>query len=219
MPMQFRTSKHFILLFLIISFFFFAVSVEGKIYKIITADGTIHLTDNPLRKSFVNSRKAEYYSSKRKVQRDYNEEKFSGIIDDVAEKYGIDRDLIITIIECESGFDPYAVSEKGAVGLMQLMPETAKRFGVEDRFNPKDNIQGGVAYIDYLMNLYDEKLDLVLAAYNAGEKAIEKHKGIPPFAETKGFVKRVLSLYDRRKGAKAYIVRHNDGTILITNHD
>lgn len=214
MPMLFRTSKYFVLLLANISILLFAFAGEGEIYKVVNSDGTIHLTDTPGKRSFS---KTKFYSSGQKEKTSQEESKFLDIIDEVSSKYGIDKDFVSSVIKCESDFSPSAVSEKGAVGLMQLMPDTALRFGVGDRYDPRENIEGGAAYIDYLMRLYSGKLELVLAAYNAGETAVEKHSGIPPFAETREFVRRVLSLYNGDRGEKAFIIRNSDGTILITN--
>jgi len=107
---------------------------------------------------------------------------------------GVDPDLVEAIIAVESAFNPLAVSAKGAMGLMQLMPTTASRYGVTDPFDPKDNIAGGVRYLRDLLHRFD-KLIHVLAAYNAGETAVEMYRGIPPYRETQQYVKKVLSRY------------------------
>ena len=216
MPMLFRTSKHFVLLIVNISIFLFPLTGKGEIYKVVNADGTVHLTDAPFKRSIGRSGLNISENSKLIEAR---EKKYSGIIGDISSKYGIDSKFLSSVIKFESGFNPVAVSEKGAAGLMQLMPETAERFGVGDRFDPRENIEGGTAYISYLMTLYNSNLELVLAAYNAGEKAVDKHNGVPPYVETRNFVRRVLSEYRRDKGEKAFIVKKSDGTILITNRD
>jgi soluble lytic murein transglycosylase-like protein len=99
--------------------------------------------------------------------------------------------LIHSVIRAESNYDPYAVSTKGALGLMQLIPSTARRFGVSDVFDPADNIQGGVRYLKYLLELYKGNNALALAAYNAGEGAVSRYGGVPPFAETRNYVTQV----------------------------
>jgi len=100
--------------------------------------------------------------------------------------------LIYAVIRQESGYDPYAVSHKGAKGLMQLMPATAKRFGVKDVFDPAENVQGGVKYLRQLLDRYDGDRRLALAAYNAGEGAVDRFGGVPPYRETQDYVDRIV---------------------------
>ncbi|PKN19146.1 MAG: lytic transglycosylase [Deltaproteobacteria bacterium HGW-Deltaproteobacteria-6] len=119
------------------------------------------------------------------------------LVNRTAGKYGIDSDLVYAVIKTESNFNAKAVSRKGAKGLMQLMPGTAASLGVMDCFHPGDNIDGGIRYLSYLINLYAGDLSLALAAYNAGEGAVAKYGGIPPYAETKSYVRLVLANYER----------------------
>lgn len=121
------------------------------------------------------------------------------IVNKVAEKHQIDPNLIMTFIAIESGFDPKATSVRNAQGLMQLIPETAARFGVKDAYKPEDNIKGGVAYLKWLLAYYQGNVEYVAAAYNAGEKAVDKYKGVPPYEETKLYVKKIAKLYSRLK--------------------
>jgi soluble lytic murein transglycosylase-like protein len=107
----------------------------------------------------------------------------------------VDFALIKAIIRAESGFNPAAVSRKGAKGLMQLMPETASRLNVSNSFNPRENIEGGVRYFKYLLSLFNDDLRLSLAAYNAGENIVAEVRSIPPYRETVDYVKKVLSYY------------------------
>ena len=116
------------------------------------------------------------------------------LVADVGPKIGVDPQLILAVIAVESAFDPRAVSPKQALGLMQLMPETAARFGVRDPFNVTDNVRAGVTYLRELLTLYDGNLTLALAAYNAGEAAVLKYGGVPPYDETKDYVSRVTRL-------------------------
>lgn len=116
----------------------------------------------------------------------------------IAGAHRLAPELLDAIIVVESGYHPDAVSPKGAMGLMQLMPDTAKRFEVEDPFDPAENMRGGARYLRWLMDRFDGELKLALAAYNAGEGAVERHGNqIPPYQETQGYVVRVLNLYDR----------------------
>ena len=113
----------------------------------------------------------------------------------LAPDYGIDAELVLAVIEIESRFNTRARSPKNARGLMQLMPATARRFGVTDIWNPAQNLMGGMAYLRWLLNRYDEDIDLSLAAYNAGEHAVDRYGGIPPYRETRHYVKNIKRLY------------------------
>lgn len=117
------------------------------------------------------------------------------MIAETAERHAVDPELVRAIIKVESNFNPNAVSHKGAMGLMQLVPGTARRFGVGNIFDPEQNLDGGVRYLKHLLGLYEGNLHLSLAAYNAGEKAVERHGGIPPYTETQQYVRKISSLY------------------------
>jgi soluble lytic murein transglycosylase-like protein len=112
-----------------------------------------------------------------------------------AERYGLEPRLVAAVIMVESSGDPKAVSRKGARGLMQLMPHTAKQLGVGDVYDPAQNVEGGVRYLKDLLDQHEQNLSLALAAYNAGPSAVARHGGIPPYPETEKYVKRVLELY------------------------
>lgn len=114
-----------------------------------------------------------------------------------ARAHGLDPALIRAIMHAESAFNPQALSKAGAVGLMQLMPGTASDFGVSNRLDPDQNIRGGVAYLRFLMDMFDGNTDLVTAAYNAGQNAVLRHAGIPPYEETQVYVQRVGVLHKR----------------------
>ena len=118
-------------------------------------------------------------------------------IKDSATRYGVSADLIAAIIAIESQFNPRAVSRRGARGLMQLMPATAAGLGVGDPFDPRENIGGGVRHLRRLMDRFDNNLPLVLAAYNAGERAVIAHGGIPPYRQTRQYVNRIMRRLDR----------------------
>lgn len=113
----------------------------------------------------------------------------------LAPNYGIDARLALAVISIESGFQPKAVSPKNAQGLMQLMPQTAQRFRVKNAFDPEDNVKGGLAYLRWLLAYFQGNVTLVAAAYNAGERAVESHGGVPPFAETRDYVRKITLLY------------------------
>ncbi len=115
----------------------------------------------------------------------------SAAVDQVASEHALPPELIRSVIQTESNYNPFAVSPKGAIGIMQLIPETARRFGVSNAFNPVENIRGGAKYLKYLLDLYHGDYRLALAAYNAGEGAVAKHGGVPPYAETQKYVEKV----------------------------
>ncbi len=144
-----------------------------------------------------------------------------GYIENLIRKYagafGVDPELALQVAKKESDLDPFAVSPKGAVGVMQLMPETAKALGV-DPWDLEENIKGGVAYLKMLLDRFNGNVDLALAAYNAGPKAVERHKGVPPYGETRQFVTNIKKDYRTATGtSKIRVVRLPDGTLLITN--
>ena len=124
---------------------------------------------------------------------------FGAIVERIAAEQSVPAELLHSVIQVESNYNPGAVSPKGAQGLMQLMPETARRFGVPNSFDPVENIQGGAKYLKYLLELYKGDYPRALAAYNAGEKAVAKYGGIPPYVETRNYVTQVQSRVDARR--------------------
>jgi soluble lytic murein transglycosylase-like protein len=123
---------------------------------------------------------------------------YDPIVQTYARRFNVPADLIHSIIRAESNYDHRAVSPKGAVGLMQLMPETAAQYGVSDSFDPDDNIRGGVKYLKDLIRLFSGNTAKVLAAYNAGQEALKKFNGIPPYAETIEYIRRVMASYSKQ---------------------
>lgn len=121
--------------------------------------------------------------------------RFDSVIDRYADRFDVDPVLVRAVILVESAFDPNCVSRRGARGLMQLMPETARRYGVRKIFDPDENIRGGVRYLADLTRMFPNDLPRTLAAYNAGENAVYKYAGIPPYDETATYVKRALTVY------------------------
>ncbi len=120
---------------------------------------------------------------------------FDHHITDAAARHGVNVDLVRAVIQVESDYDHLAVSTKGARGLMQLMPDTARRFGVRDSFDPRQNVYGGVRYLRFLLDLFSGNVALAAAAYNAGENAVLRYGGIPPYRETQGYVEKVRALF------------------------
>ncbi|HTC92583.1 MAG TPA: lytic transglycosylase domain-containing protein [Terriglobales bacterium] len=119
-----------------------------------------------------------------------------------SQKHGVDADLIQSVIRAESGFNPKAVSRKGAKGLMQLMPATASKLGVADSMDPAANVEGGTHYLHELLQRYNNDLIKALAAYNAGPERVEKYKGVPPYRETYAYVSRIIADFNRKKLAQ-----------------
>jgi soluble lytic murein transglycosylase len=128
---------------------------------------------------------------------------YEELIRSTSGRHNVDADLIRAVIKAESDFRPNARSRKGAMGLMQLMPETARLHNVADAYDPSENVDGGVRHLRMLLERYQGDLQLSLAAYNAGSAAVEKHGGIPPFAETREYVRRVLRFYESYRVAGA----------------
>ena len=149
------------------------------------------------------------------------------LVREAAERHHVDPALVRAVIETESNWNPRAYSRKGAGGLMQLIPTTAQRYGAYDLFNPQQNIDAGVRHLKMLLQRYNGNLDLALAAYNAGEGAVDKAQGIPPFRETRDYVQKVQNAYFRPGSgrlADAFINRHAihrdvapDGRIIFSN--
>jgi hypothetical protein len=174
-----------------------------SLYRAAWADEIVSITDEHGRKIFINA--GENRAKSRLVASAIQPAKadnaslpppeINDLVEQTANRHQIDPQLVHAIIKVESEYDPKAVSAKGAMGLMQLIPETASRFGVENPFNPKENIEGGVSYLKYLLDLYRGDLSLSLAAYNAGEGAVQRFGGIPSFTETRDYVRRVTNIY------------------------
>jgi soluble lytic murein transglycosylase-like protein len=152
------------------------------------------------------------------------------LVEQTASRFQVDPELVRAIVRVESGYDPKAVSSKGAMGLMQLIPATAQRFGVANPFDPKQNLEGGVNYLKYLMTLFGGDLALSLAAYNAGEHTVQRSGGIPAIPETQNYVRKITSIYQTgdapapaktatKEPPKAPITRYVDeyGVVHFTN--
>jgi len=171
---------------------------SADIYRHIAPDGGVYYTDKP-KSGLKYQRIIKSKSKAKKIQYKHiskNKKKYSPLIAKAAAKYNVDEQLLHAIIRTESAYNEKAISSAGAVGLMQLMPETAARFGVHDRKNAAQNIEGGTRYIKALMEMFKSNINLVLASYNAGEGAVKKyHNSIPPYPETQNYVRKVLKFY------------------------
>jgi soluble lytic murein transglycosylase-like protein len=165
--------------------------VCADIYRYVDEDGVIHFSNVP------NHYRYRLYISDGSMDYQAYFDRYDRIIRQAARKHGVDSSLIKAVIRAESDFDKHAVSSKGAQGLMQLMPETAKELEVEDSFDPKENIHAGVRYLKRQLKNFQNDVTLALAAYNAGENAVRRYgHRIPPYKETRTFVDRVLRYWD-----------------------
>lgn len=174
----------------------------ADIYKSVGPDGVISFTNRPSKGGKLYARQARTRPAPF-MPRDTSPERLSRYdqhIRQAAGLYQIPVELVRAVIKVESDFDPRAVSPANARGLMQLIPETAERMMVDDVFDPRENIFGGTRYLRVLANLFNGDISLTLAAYNAGENAVIRHGGIPPFPETQDYVGRVLSYYRYYRG-------------------
>ena len=173
-----------------------------EIYKYIDSNSQVHLTDRPPHNGYRLIQKAGKKLRMPRINlrdKDANRKRFASKIAEVAKRYQVPEALLHAVITIESAYDPDAISRAGAVGLMQLMPATARRYGVANRRNPYANLTGGTRYLKDLLIRFDRNLELALAGYNAGENAVEKFGNqIPPFDETQNYVRKVLKLYSQQ---------------------
>lgn len=186
-------------------FFFMAIrnASAGPIYVYKEKDGTVRFTTKPpssgvSAKVFTAKRGGfSYYHGMRGRSSRIFPHSYNAIIQSACKLHAVDESLVKAVIHTESGFNPRAVSPKGALGLMQLMPSTARLYGVKRPFDPIDNVSAGVKHLALLLQKYDGNLTFTLAAYNAGEEAVRKFAGVPPYRETQEYIRRVLHLKSR----------------------
>jgi len=210
-----------------------AVTASADIYKYVDEEGVICYTDAPggksherIMKNSISKPDKPLGKKEPALQRDY-----TAYVHKAAMKYDIAPELIKAVIKTESNGNHKAVSRKGAMGLMQLMPSTATDMNVSNPFNPEENIEGGAKYLRHLLERFNGNLTLALAAYNSGPRTVEKYGAIPPISETREYVRRVFDLYNGKriyafsgsgvaepqKPAPIYKIVLDDGTILFTN--
>lgn len=194
--------------------FLVSTEVAADIYKFTDSDGHVYYTDEPrhsLYKRIIKTKAIRhtalttptdtsnhFYTRKVRAYTGINRQRFADLIEQAANRYQVDAKLVHAVIQTESAYNSSAHSPAGAVGLMQLMPDTARRFGVTDRQDPDQNVDGGTRYLKHLITLFTPNLDLAVAAYNAGENAVIRYNNsIPPYPETQNYVKQVLALYNQ----------------------
>lgn len=222
-------------------------SAHADIYQYVDENGVVHFTNAPSgrikkpSKVVKESKRAAAASTSltaasaeasadRAPKPDAIPVSYVNIINSACSRFGVDPSLVHAIVKVESDFNPYAISRKGAMGLMQLMPQTASILNVRDSFSPHENIEGGVKYLKSLLDRYEGNISLALAAYNAGETAVKKWGTIPPFKETQDYVKKILQIYNGTGGAfnspgrsfapryTIYVGTGSDGTLLLTDN-
>lgn len=176
----------------------------GDIYWFQDEQGIVHLSNVPVdgRFRFKEREKRQRPKKGAKVLPGRYGKGYDKLIGRVARAQGLDADLLKAVVAAESNYDPKAVSRKGAVGLMQLMPATARGMGVTDPFHPAENLEAGARHLKRLIDKYRGRLPLALSAYNAGEKAVDRYNGIPPFPETRDYVQKVLQAYGTARKAQ-----------------
>ena len=168
------------------------VEAGGPVVTFVDAHGVVHFTNRPHEPRY--NRMTEVAAQRRRAPRPPDGWQYDGLIGLTARQNDLPAALVKAVIAAESAFDPEAISHKGAQGLMQLMPATSAQLGVQDPLRPDENVRGGVRYLRALIDRYDD-LALALAAYNAGPSAVDRYGGIPPYRETRAYVKRVLTYY------------------------
>ena len=176
---------------------FWTRSALGAIYYQIDQHGVAHFTNAPTTPEYHLLRPEVVFPASRLAPASIEQ-----LIEAFAAEHDLDATLIKAVIQAESNFNPRAVSRKGAQGLMQLMPATIGRLSVGDAFDPHENIGAGVRYLRQLLDQFQGDLTLALAAYNAGENAVLRYRGVPPYTETRDYVKKVQGLYRRTRGER-----------------
>lgn len=177
----------------------FAATANADIYMRVGKNGTIYFSNVPVSGSYKVFMRTKPDSAAYGGNSGAYSVAYGKIIFNAAKKYNVSPVLIEAVIKAESGYNAKAVSDKGAEGLMQLMPETQDVVGVSNPFNPSQNINGGTKYLKSLITRYNGNLPLAVAAYNAGSKAVDRFGGIPPYDETKNYVEEVMHYYRKNK--------------------
>jgi soluble lytic murein transglycosylase-like protein len=216
------------MIFIALACLLISLNAYADMYQNTTDDGSVLYTNVPASgsKVVIKEKAAGTRNDGKNVKKkNTGSSEFHNIVEEKAKKHNVDPKLVKAVISAESNWNPQAVSHKGAVGMMQLMPKTANDLGVGNRYNPEENIEGGVKYLKYLLDKFNGNLTLALAAYNAGPARVEKDNRVPSIPETINYVKRVMNDYSGGSGwlsgssgsTKIRMVVLADGTVLFTN--
>lgn len=185
-----------------------AAPVQAEVYWFTDENGVTHFSNVPTDARYVPFIRDGRGKTARKPATSiapHLKARYASMIDSIAHIYSLESELIHAVVSVESAYDASAISEKGAAGLMQLMPATARRYGVIDRFDPVQNLHGGAKYLSDLLRMFNGDVSLSLAAYNAGERNVIRHGNrIPPFSETRNYVPRVLDLYRKYQAGRKF---------------
>ena len=199
------------------------LALAGGAYRLTDEEGVTHITNAPTDPRFRAMPGMSGSSTGWLRIPESDRARYANEIREASDRHGVNPTLVEAVIRAESSFNPWAVSRKGARGLMQLMPQTASALGVRNSFDPRQNIDGGVRHLRYLLDRYPGNVALALAAYNAGETAVDYYRGIPPYAETQQYVRRVLG-WGAAGGARGvrpvpviYRSVSPDGTVSYSN--
>lgn len=179
-----------------------AAPAAADIYMYIDSQGVMHFTNTPTSTQYRVYIKERPKRARGKLQ---DMDRYDDIIAEAERRHGVAAPLIKAMVRAESAFDPKAVSHKGALGLMQIMPKNLKRLKVSDPYNPWDNIMGGTRYFKQMLKRFQGQLPLALAAYNAGPQIVEQYRGIPPYNETQVYVRKVMRFYSAFKNDKRWL--------------
>jgi soluble lytic murein transglycosylase-like protein len=213
------------ILILILAICVTVVCAYADMYQTVTPEGTM-LYSNVAADNATTVFKEDKPDRKATLKKQKNSGSYHVIVDEKSRKHNVDPRLVKAVIAAESGWNPMAISPKGAVGIMQLMPKTASDMGVSNRYNPEENIEGGIKYLRHLLDKFRGNLTMALAAYNAGPARVEKVKGVPSIPETVNYVRKVMNTYSGGPAAnwspggdspKIRMVTLEDGSVLFTN--